>query len=239
MADKGGVTAGIARYIRKNIQNGNWVVGEKIPSENQLCKELGVSRVSVRNALQQFIALGILESIHGKGTFLISSDLSVFAPPETTEITTAEHLQIMEDILDFRSIVEPEVCARVAETASPELVAELERLLGVMQMSIGKDEAFVEADVNFHLEICKACGNPITFSAMQSIFHRRAELGYALNLASGFYGGLYYHGLILDALKKHDGKRAKTFMLEHLKRGIDDLYAVDGGVSFEASSEQS
>lgn len=237
MADKGGVTAGIARYIRKNIQNGNWVVGEKIPSENQLCKELGVSRVSVRSALQQFIALGILESVHGKGTFLISSDLSVFAAPETAEITTAEHLQVMENFLEFRSIVEPEICARVAETASPELIAELERLLGVMQASIGKSESFVEADVNFHLEICKACGNPITFSVMQNIFHSRADLGFALNLASGYYGGLYYHGLILDAFKKHDSKRAKSFMLEHLKRGIDDLYADNRDASLEAFSE--
>lgn len=238
MADKGGVTAGIARYLRKNIQDGSWIVGEKIPSENQLCKELGVSRVSVRNALQQFIALGILQSVHGKGTFLISSDLSVFAAPESAEVTTEEQLQIMEDILDFRSIVEPEVCARVAETATAELIAELERLLGVMQASIGKSKAFVEADVSFHMEICKACGNPITVSAMQNIFYRREELGYALNLACGYYGGLYYHGLILDAFRKHDAKRAKGFMLEHLKRGIEDLRSENGSAAVEEFLEQ-
>lgn len=225
MADKGSVTARIARYIRKNIQNGSWIIGDKIPSENQLCKELGVSRVSVRNALQQFIALGILESIHGKGTFLISSDLSVFTAPETTEVTPAENLKLMRDILEFRMIVEPEVCAMVAENPSPELLAELERLFALMQSSIGKSEAFVNADVDFHLQICQACGNPVIWNTMTGIFHRRAELGYELNLASGYYGGMYYHGLILDALRKHDSKRAKTFMLEHLRRGIDDLYA--------------
>lgn len=225
MADKESVTAGIARYIRKNIQSGQWVVGEKISSENELCKKLGVSRVSVRNALQQFIALGILESVHGKGTFLISNDLSVFTAPETSEEKSAESIIHMKHILDFRSIVEPEISRRVAETASPELIAELERLLGIMQNSIGKNESFVDADMNFHLEICRACENPVALSTMMNIFHHRAELGYSLNLASGYYGGLYYHGLILDAFKKHDGKKAKTLMLEHLRRGIDDLYA--------------
>lgn len=225
MSDRKSVTAGIVRYIRKNIENGQWVVGKKIESENELCKRLGVSRVSVRNAIQQFVALGILESVHGKGTFLISNDLSVFTAPEEMEEKSAESMEHMKNILDFRSIVEPEITRRVAETASPELIEELERLFLVMQNSIGKNESFVEADMNFHLELCRACANPVILSSMVNVFHRRAELGNNLNLTSGYYGGLYYHGLILEALKKHDGKKAKAYMYEHLRRGIDDLYA--------------
>ena len=151
MADKGSVTGKIAHYIRKNIRNGNWTVGEKIPSENQLCEELGVSRVSVRSALQQFIALGILESVHGKGTFLISDDLSAFYSNVEEPAPTIDATETMKQILEFRSIVEPAVCAQVAQTASPELIAKLEGHLKAMKASVGKCEEFINADVAFHM----------------------------------------------------------------------------------------
>lgn len=58
------------QYLKENIEAENWKVGEKIPSENQLTSTLGVSRSSVRNALRYMIGIGVLESIHGKGTYL-------------------------------------------------------------------------------------------------------------------------------------------------------------------------
>lgn len=223
MADKGSVTGKIAHYIRKNIRNGNWTVGEKIPSENQLCEELGVSRVSVRSALQQFIALGILESVHGKGTFLISDDLSAFYSNVEEPAPTIDATETMKQILEFRSIVEPAVCAQVAQTASPELIAKLESHLKAMKASVGKCEEFINADVAFHMEIINACGNDYTIAIMNETFQRRASLGKMLILSNGYYGGIYYHGILLDAFLKHDGKRARVMMEEHLQHGLYDL----------------
>ena len=73
------VTNRVIAYVNENIQSGNWKVGDKLPSEHEICNTLDVSRISVRSALQHFIALGVLRSVQGKGTFLINDDTSAFA----------------------------------------------------------------------------------------------------------------------------------------------------------------
>ncbi len=223
MAEKGSVTGNVIHYIRKNIADGTWKVGECIPSENQMCKILGVSRISVRSALQKFTALGILKSVHGKGTYLISDDLSLFSSPSEEKPQSTEIVQGIKDILEFRSLVEPNICERVAQTASAELIENLGSLLQTMRDSVGSTKQFVDSDVKFHMEICRACNNPVTIAVMSDIFNKRADYGYMLNMAVGYYGGIYYHTLLLDAFKAHDGKRARTLMMEHLQNGLYDL----------------
>ena len=61
------VTEQVIEYLKTNIQRGVWKPGEKIASENELTNILSVSRASVRHAIQQLIAVGVLESYQGKG----------------------------------------------------------------------------------------------------------------------------------------------------------------------------
>jgi GntR family transcriptional repressor for pyruvate dehydrogenase complex len=222
------VTNKIIAYITKNIQDGTWQLGSKIPSEKAFCEALGVSRISVRSAIQQFIALGILESHQGKGTFIINNDASAFTGTAssgavTASVKTPETVEEMRDLLKFRALIEPEVCAEVAPSASPELVAKLEALLAVMQRAIKDTNAFVNADMEFHLAICKALRNPILNSIMEELMRQRLSSYQQLNQVVGSYGGIYYHSLIIDALKKHNGKHAYNVMKEHLEHSIDDL----------------
>ena len=51
----------------------------------------------------------------------------------------------------------------------------------------------------------------------------KSSLGKMLILSNGYYGGIYYHGILLDAFRKHDGKRARVMMEEHLQHGLYDL----------------
>ena len=120
-------------------------------------------------------------------------------------------------------MIEPQMCEKVARTASPELIARLQSLLDAMRDSVGVHRAFVTADQQFHIEICSAYGNPVVEEIFRNTFQKRADPHYMVSLNNGFYGGIYYHGLILDAMKKHDEKRARALMAEHLRHGVEEL----------------
>jgi GntR family transcriptional repressor for pyruvate dehydrogenase complex len=240
MNDKGNVTSRIIAYIKKNIRKGTWQIGEKLPSENELCKLLNVSRVSVRSALQQFVALGILESVHGKGTFLVSNDLSVFGDMDDNangenRVKTTGSIADMKNLLEFRSMVEPEICSIVTSKATQELIARLTDDLEKMKASVGDSTAFIQADMDFHYALCVATENPVTMEIMADVLKNKKESYQSLNHTVGYYGGIYYHTLLLDAIKRRDTKQAHNLMLEHLKHSIGDLdlEAENGSTGFE------
>lgn len=238
MGEKESVTSRIIAYIRDNIRKGTWEVGGKLPSENEMCRLLNASRTSVRSALQQFIALGILESVHGKGTFLLTNDLTVFADTqqEKPEVDRKDMVASMKYLLEFRSLFEPGVCAKVAPEATEELITKLEELLEIMKRSVGDPLTFVKADMDFHSALCEAFHNPLLMSVMDNVSQQKIDTYYMLNTMVGYYGGIYYHTLILDAVKKRDGKRARNCMLEHLQHGIGDL-DVDQDVETDAAMQ--
>lgn len=60
----------LAGRIRGNIEAGIWAVGCRLPSENELCEEFGVSRITVRKALECLTEEGLLSRKQGKGTFV-------------------------------------------------------------------------------------------------------------------------------------------------------------------------
>ncbi|OTA40847.1 MAG: hypothetical protein A6D92_12635 [Symbiobacterium thermophilum] len=56
--------------IQRNVEEGRWPVGHRIPSERELCQQHGVSRTTVRLAIAEAVSRGLLHRVHGKGTFV-------------------------------------------------------------------------------------------------------------------------------------------------------------------------
>lgn len=219
------ITEQVVQYFKENINSGNWKVGEKIPSESQLTEILGVSRASVRTAIRQLVGLGILESKHGKGTYLLDD--------HTDELTgsdmkiTADDCKDIEKVLEFRRIVESEACYLAAEHTSPELVERLQKYLDDMVKSVGNKDGFVESDIMFHEEISKAADNMLLEKSLLKVFEETKKSHDQMNEIFGYKDGIYYHQLILKAIENGDAKKARKLMRDHLQNALERLEVGD------------
>lgn len=208
------ITNQVIDYLKENIESGAWKVGEKIPSENQMVTDLGVSRSSIRTAVQYLIGLGVLKSYQGKGTFLIDRQVENWDEAQN-KITSADCMDIYK-VLEFRRILEPEACRMAVERYTPELFVDLQHYLRQMERSRGNPAKFVRADMQFHGVICKASGNALLEKSLNKVFAETRNNHEQMNLLVGDYNGILYHTLILEAFRKGDAEEAYQKMKEHL-----------------------
>jgi GntR family transcriptional repressor for pyruvate dehydrogenase complex len=138
---------------------GGWKPGSKIPSENELAETMGVSRVSLREGLQMLVTLGLLETRHGEGTFVreFTGDAYLNELFPLLALGKAGLLHVLE----YRRVMEKGTAAIVAEKATDEIVRGLEACYETMEKCKGDVTAFAIADLDFHLFLAKATGNPL------------------------------------------------------------------------------
>ena len=66
----------LAEQLRQDIYTGRFTQGEKIPSEFELSRLYNVSRSTVRKAISVLVSENLLETTHGKGTFVSSPKIN-------------------------------------------------------------------------------------------------------------------------------------------------------------------
>jgi len=120
-----GVKDQVFAQIRDQIMDHTWPPGAKIPSEKALAETLGVSRVSIREALHMLASLGLLESRQGEGTYVREYTGTIFLNTLLPSIAL-DKLDILH-VLEYRKIVEKGIVSLVVKRAgNAEIIAELE-----------------------------------------------------------------------------------------------------------------
>lgn len=210
------ITDQIMQYMKEQIVSGIWAVGTRIPSENELCRDLGYSRTSVRSALQRYNVLGVLQSQRGRGTYVISDKIYLRGERPNRldmhddELSRKHYLEWRQ----ARNLIEPEIVYRVAKNASPELIERLDKINREQHEAIGDQKRYNQKDAEFHIALAEAYGNPIIENMMRELLDNQAMMIYG-NEQFGFFGGIYFHVLLAEAIRKHDANRAKNLMQEH------------------------
>ena len=156
---KKGASEQVIDYIEKKIQNGTWRSGMKIFTEAQLQQETGVSKPSVREAVERLVAMNILTKRQGDGTYI--NDLNAGALIDQMIPYFLLGPNDAATILEFREVIEPACVEMFIQHYDPEKVVQLEEHLKEMEQYQDGGEKFHDADMEFHQVIAEGTGNPI------------------------------------------------------------------------------
>lgn len=220
----------IVDQIERSITTGQLKAGDQLPPERELAQQFSVSRTAVREAMKALAEKGLIESQHGRGTFVADrtpkgwrQSLDRVMTMNIAQPDGAEHL------IAVRAILEPEIAARAAAAADERDLAALREAFEAMEVAgRNKDaDAFIEADLDFHLALAEAARNPIILALIDSIVAVLRE--YRMRtffVQGGPERGQHHHRRIMDAVARGDEQGARRAMKAHLKQVSDDTHAV-------------
>lgn len=212
----------IYEQLKTLLLAGHWKAGEKIPSEAELCRLTGVSRVSVRTALKSLIAQGFLVSKQGEGTFVV--DVSVAMNMDLlVPIIGLDKKNILE-VLEYRKILEVGIIPKIFENLTDDDLAFLEdNVQALERLSDKQIETNAEIDLAFHRKLCVIAGNSLIIKVNQilsNLFRKSME---DVVIALGNQRGRAYHRSILEAMKQGDQQKTESLLSEHIQNTIDSI----------------
>lgn len=215
----------VATQLKNAITTGVFRVGQRLPSERELAEQMGVSRPSVREAIQQLELMGMVESIHGGGTKVRSLTEQEIQRP--IERVLGEDVQKVIELAEVRALLEPWAARQSAIKRSEEELERLRAFLEEMEKDLEKGSIRAEVDMKFHIEIASASHNTIFFHLMQTI-HQLISFSVRLNREKLFaypedQNRLFrHHSEVFKAIENRDPDTAESAMREHLEYVIEE-----------------
>lgn len=202
--------------IKKQITNGTWKPGARIPSERELAEQLGIGRPSIREALRVLEVMGLIEIRLGQGTFIARGDGS------------KKHQQLLEDmlheddyvvdLLEVREVIEPQIAFLAAQNANDEDIHALEEIIARMEQKRAAGEKDVEDNLEFHLTLAQAIENRVLYEVMKLLLENSKDiLQRYFEVPGRMRKSISGHREILNAIKDHNPQKAQQAMLEHLR----------------------
>ncbi|AEF85644.1 putative GntR domain protein [Treponema primitia ZAS-2] len=212
--------------LKEQLLRGVWKEGEKLPAEHALCALFGVSRVTVRGALQQLEILGLVETKQGGGTF-VKNFSSIEGVDTFHPVMQIQRNQDLITILEYRKIIEKGSAGMAQERVTPEDIASLEGIYQIMMDTVEDLKTFSEADLAFHYRIAEITRNPIIIKVYGLITEMLSVAMEDIVRQLGRRDGLTYHRALIDALKKGDKAKTESIMEEHIEVTIKRIQESD------------
>lgn len=202
--------------------------GQRLPAERALAAELGVSRSSLREAIQKLASQGVLNARQGDGTYLQST-----ASADWLQEAVAPLVNLLDtdpgyrfDVIETRHALETATAELAAQRATAEDKDRIRRAFDVMieHQQSGHTELAARSDAQFHLAIAEASHNLVLkqlmhglFSVVLSTVTRNREDMFRFSAPETLRRLSAEHQAVMQAIVDGDAPRARASMVDHLE----------------------
>jgi GntR family transcriptional repressor for pyruvate dehydrogenase complex len=196
--------------------------GDSLPSEAELCRQLGVSRSTVREVLRRLEARGLIATRHGVGIQVV--DHTRQAATDSLRLMLARRDVGPRDMLEVRLILECQAAALAAQRATDDDIARIAAAIAALQGPTMANEANIQADLDFHLGVAEASQNTLLTALAHTIRDLLRE-----TIAATFARDPLVerrkqdHGRVLEGIRQRDPQAAEAAMRAHL-RTTEELF---------------
>lgn len=218
LAERVSIKELIASQIEEAILNKKYLPGSKLPSENELCKIFGVSRTSVREAIQMLHVQGLVNIEKGKG---------IFVKNISSESVSNSILKFLEhrfegdyyfDLIHARQIIEPGIAYLAAMNRTDEDLANLKEDIEDIAGNDGDPIKHGEYDMSFHMHLAQASQNKLLPLLLKPIHKLMPSVKSKIltDVKEAKEAAVVWHTKIYEKIKIQDPDGAKSAMIAHL-----------------------
>lgn len=213
-----GLADQVASAIEHEIRAGQLAEGARLPTEQMLAQQFGVSRTVVREAVSRLKSAGLIDTRQGSGTYVRKPGVQPLRFDPAISATLEAVLQIVET----RRALECEAAELAAERGSKEDVRRIRTALRAIQRAVESGQDGVEEDVRFHRAIAQAARNPflkLTLDYLSQFLSSATRVTRANEARSRKLGMevLREHEALVDAIEAGDSSAARAAAARHLR----------------------
>ncbi len=216
------VTDLVVERLRMLLEKRILKPGSKLPPEPEMCRLIGVSRPSLRQAYKALNLLGVIRAVPGDGTYISESTSKVLSLPLTFLMLMRKIS--LDDIFEFRILLEVELARQAAIRSSEQELEAMNIQLEIMAVSLTdeKKERYLEAEYELHNLIARAAHNALIFEIISIVsgllWETRKEL---VNFVQNRSGDFNEHYRIYEAIRARDAGAAGEAMNQHLTTALN------------------
>ena len=201
--------------------------GERLPSEQELALKFGISRNVMRESLKLLKERQLIVQKNGEGTFI--------AKPESGSVTEILNRMLRlddigyMDVYEMRKLLDPYASRVVAEKKDDLDFEKLEQYLQGMIESKDVWDMRIDYDIQFHICIAEATGNPLLICFIKSMVSlwKTILLRGIVKQQEGHQDGIEFHKRIIESLKKGDPDKAEAIMRAHIEKSAKMCWVED------------